>query len=65
MENKLAMPFVPTKALGVDEAARLEAAVKAATTDQERAELLREGKIRLLELQLAEKTLTEPETDDA
>ena len=49
MENKIIQPFHPTKADRLDEAARLEAAINAATTDQERAELLREGKIRLIE----------------
>ena len=54
MENKLASVFHPRKPSGPDEAARLNAAYNAATTDVEREELLREAKIRLLQCLLYE-----------
>ena len=61
MEKKLASVFHPTKAAGLDEAARLKVAYDAATTDEERAEVLREAKIRLLQRLLFE----QPEDDEA
>jgi hypothetical protein len=61
MENKLASVFHPTKSAGADEAARLKAAHYAATTNRERAELLREAKVRVLMRQL----LDQPEDEEA
>ena len=54
MEKKLASVFHPKKLSGLDEAARLNAAYHAATTDEERKGLLREAKIRLLQRLLYE-----------
>ena len=65
MENKIITPFHPTKALSLDEAARLMAAYDAATTDQEREELLREAKIRILERRAIENARNEQEADHA
>ena len=61
MQNKLASVLRSRKAVGDSEAARLKAAYDAATTDEERAALLREAKIRLLERQLLE----DPEDEQA
>ena len=61
MEKKLASVFHPKKASGLDEAARLNAEYNAATTDEEREELLREAKLRLLQRLLFE----QPEGDEA
>lgn len=64
MKNKLASVLHPTKAAALDEAARLKAAYYAAKTNQERAALLREAKIRLVQRQLLE-PLEDEEADAA